>query len=248
MVVRLSREPTSSQKTALGQHLPCYLCSSLSLWLDCESPCLTHFCSLRGLTIKMAGRKNECDILMSKDLRQRQDTQDFYAEYNLETSSDSSSLVLSTWSTKPFNPLTIPGRFFSKLKNQPFASKAVSNFIILFIYLLAVMGLHCCTSFSLLAGNSLLTAEVSRVAKHGLQGTWASAVVEHRLSCCAARVIRPDQGSNSCLLHWQADSLPVSYQGSPFLTFLWFAIDHKVLSSVLLGLARKGRATYQMLG
>ena len=25
----------------------------------------------------------------------------------------------------------------------------------------------------------------------------------------------PDQGSNLCLLHWQADSLPLSHQGSP---------------------------------
>ena len=27
----------------------------------------------------------------------------------------------------------------------------------------------------------------------------------------------PTQGSNSCLQHWQADSLPLSYQGRPFL-------------------------------
>jgi len=25
----------------------------------------------------------------------------------------------------------------------------------------------------------------------------------------------PDQGLNLCLLHWQADSLPLSHQGSP---------------------------------
>ena len=29
-----------------------------------------------------------------------------------------------------------------------------------------------------------------------------------------ARGIFPDQGSNSCLLHWQVDSLPLSHQGS----------------------------------
>ena len=28
--------------------------------------------------------------------------------------------------------------------------------------------------------------------------------------------IFPDQGLNLCLLHWQADSLPLSHQGSPF--------------------------------
>ena len=33
-----------------------------------------------------------------------------------------------------------------------------------------------------------------------------STVVVHRLSCTAACGIFPDQGSNPCLLHWQADS------------------------------------------
>ena len=53
-----------------------------------------------------------------------------------------------------------------------------------------------------------------------------------------------DQGSNACLLHWQADSLPLSHQGSPivclptlyshfFLPFPWpgfFEDVHKVSS------------------
>ena len=33
------------------------------------------------------------------------------------------------------------------------------------------------------------------------------------LSCCAACEIFLDQGWNPCLLHWQADSLPLSHQG-----------------------------------
>ena len=33
-----------------------------------------------------------------------------------------------------------------------------------------------------------------------------SVVVAHRLSCSAACGIFPDQGSNPCPLHWQADS------------------------------------------
>ena len=32
----------------------------------------------------------------------------------------------------------------------------------------------------------------------------------------AKRWILPDQGLNLCLLHWQADSLPLSHQGSPW--------------------------------
>ena len=42
-----------------------------------------------------------------------------------------------------------------------------------------------------------------------------SMVVAHRLSCSLASGIFLDQGSNSCLLHRQADSLPLSRQGSP---------------------------------
>ena len=46
-----------------------------------------------------------------------------------------------------------------------------------------------------------------------------SAIVAHGPSCSAARGIFPDQGSNPCPLHWQADSLPLRHQGSPGLYF-----------------------------
>ena len=42
-----------------------------------------------------------------------------------------------------------------------------------------------------------------------------SAVVAHGPSCSAACGIFPDQGSNPCPLHWQADSQPLRHQGSP---------------------------------
>ena len=47
-------------------------------------------------------------------------------------------------------------------------------------------------------------------------GLWSTdlVVVAHRLSCLKAAGIFPDQGPNPCLLHWQADSLPLSHQGS----------------------------------
>ena len=41
----------------------------------------------------------------------------------------------------------------------------------------------------------------------GLKGALASVVVAHRLSCPAACGIFPDQGSNPCPLHWQADRI-----------------------------------------
>ena len=47
-----------------------------------------------------------------------------------------------------------------------------------------------------------------------------SVVVAHGPSCSAACGIFPDQGSNLCPLHWQADSQPLRHQGSPWRTDL----------------------------
>ena len=46
-----------------------------------------------------------------------------------------------------------------------------------------------------------------------------SAIVAHGPSCSAACGILPDQGSNPCPLHWQADSQPLRHQGSPLSCF-----------------------------
>ena len=100
-------------------------------------------------------------------------------------------------------------------------------FINLFIYLfLAALGLHFCVrAFSscsergplFIAVRGPLTIAASLVAEHRLQ--------THRLSSCGSRAttpscsaacgIFPDQGSNPCPLHWQADSQPLRHQGSP---------------------------------
>ena len=47
-----------------------------------------------------------------------------------------------------------------------------------------------------------------------------SVAVAHGPSCSAACGILPDQGSNPCPLHWQADSQPLCHQGSPRDRFL----------------------------
>ena len=49
-----------------------------------------------------------------------------------------------------------------------------------------------------------------------------SVVVAHGLSCSAACGILPDQGSNPCPLHWQADSQPLCHQGSPHK--FWYVV------------------------
>ena len=96
----------------------------------------------------------------------------------------------------------------------------------LFIYLfLAALGLLCCTrAFSscgeqgllLLAVRGLLTVVLllrSTGSKHAGFSNCGSQALERRLSSCGAGLscsaacgIFPDQGSNPCPLHWQADS------------------------------------------
>jgi len=44
--------------------------------------------------------------------------------------------------------------------------------------------------------------------------------VAHGLSCCEACGIFLDQGSNTCLLHWQACSYSLSHQRSPRANFI----------------------------
>ena len=60
-----------------------------------------------------------------------------------------------------------------------------------------------------------------------------SVIVAHGPSCSAACGIFPDQGSNPCALHWQADSQPLRHQGSPralsiarILTFIFCYISN----------------------
>ena len=47
-----------------------------------------------------------------------------------------------------------------------------------------------------------------------------SVIVTHGPSCSAACGFLPDQGSNPCPLHWQADSQPLRHQGSPGFPFV----------------------------
>ena len=61
-----------------------------------------------------------------------------------------------------------------------------------------------------------------------------SVIVAHRPSCSVACGIFPDQGSNLCPLHWQADSQPLRHQGSPAGGFLTTAPPGKPLDFPLL--------------
>ena len=57
-----------------------------------------------------------------------------------------------------------------------------------------------------------------------------SVVVAHGPIRSAACGIFPDQGSNPCPLHWQADSQPLRHQGSPDPLFLFFIFNLKLSS------------------
>ena len=69
-------------------------------------------------------------------------------------------------------------------------------------------------SSSRCAGFSLSWAVLLRSTGSRRAG---SVVVAHGPSCSLACGIFPDQGSNPCPLHWQADSQPLRHQGSPNL-------------------------------
>ena len=60
----------------------------------------------------------------------------------------------------------------------------------------------------------LFTVVVSLVVEHGLYSVQASIVVAPGLCCLVACEIFPDQGSNLCPLHRQADSYPLDHKGS----------------------------------
>ena len=53
---------------------------------------------------------------------------------------------------------------------------------------------------------------------HGSQSSDVVVMV-YELSCFPARGIFPDQGSNLCALHWQADSHPLRHQEVPILQY-----------------------------
>ena len=101
--------------------------------------------------------------------------------------------------------------------------------------------LHCCVGFFSSCGEWRLLSSCQMWLSHlgsfpGCRGralgcvgfsNWSSelwstgSVVEaHRLSFIVTCGSFPDQGSNPHLLHWQADSLPLSHQGSPAILFM----------------------------
>ena len=100
------------------------------------------------------------------------------------------------------------------------------------------------------AGLSLSRPLLLRSTGSGRAG---SAIVAHGPSCSAACGILPNQGSNPCPPHRQADSQPLCHQGSPFPPLLTEAIltilrwnlrqlgVYKSISQRQLGLEQKNK-------
>ena len=106
--------------------------------------------------------------------------------------------------------------------------EGVFSFFFNYYLFMGVLGLRfCARAFSscgkwgphFIAVHGPLTIAASLVAEHRLQRA-GSVVVAHGPSCSAAYGIFPDQGSNPCPLHCQADSQPLRHQGSPRVYFL----------------------------
>ena len=101
------------------------------------------------------------------------------------------------------------------------------SFIYLSIYLFIYLWL--CWVFVSMRGLSLVAVSGGRSSSRcaGLSLSWplllrstgsrraGSVIVAHGPSRSTARGTFPDQGSNPCPLHWQADSQPLRHQGSP---------------------------------
>ena len=115
--------------------------------------------------------------------------------------------------------------FFSLLPSLSFLSLfLIHSFIHSFIYWLrwvfvSVQGLSLVTASGGHSSSRCAGLSLSRPLLLWSTGSrhTGSIVVAHGPSCSAACGIFPDQGSNPCPLHWQADSQPLRHQGSPLL-------------------------------
>ena len=117
-------------------------------------------------------------------------------------------------------------------------------FIYLFIYFwlcwvfISVLGLSLVAasgghSSSQCAGLSLSRPVLLRSTGSRRAG---SVVVAHGPSCSAACGIFPDQGSNPCPLHWQADCQPLRHKGTHLLYTFYKAL---VVSNTFLAFQHK---------
>ena len=148
-------------------------------------------------------------------------------KYHVSSNSEKVSLESSGWEVVPLvnslqRVLKITFLFLILLPTPNF-------FLNLFIYF------WLCWAFVSVQGLSLVAASGGHSSQRCaglslsrpllLQSTGSrragSVIVAHGPSCSAAGGIVPDQGSNPCPLHWQADFQPLHHQGRPHSQFLF---------------------------
>ena len=83
-----------------------------------------------------------------------------------------------------------------------------------YLFILAALGLRCNAQASRSGGSPVAEHRLQACRLHQLHQS-SPVVVAQGLSLTEACGILPDRGSNSTLLHWQADSQPLDHQGSP---------------------------------
>ena len=143
----------------------------------------------------------------------------------------------SLWPLNSYGSFCLGSRYKVKIPIFFFFKEMFLFFLNLFIYLwlcwvfvsvrglspVAASGGH---SSSRCAGLTLSRPLLLRSTGSRRTG---SVIVAHGPSCSAACGIFPDQGSNPCSLHWQADSQPLRHQGSPKIPILthknWYIQD-----------------------
>ena len=121
-------------------------------------------------------------------------------------------------SPRPLAASVLP--FSAVWPSASYLSSLVPGFI---VFVVVVLGLHCFAgAFSRCGEAELLSVGRVQASPYGdfsLQSTAlrhvGSAVAVYKLSRSAVGGIFPDQGPNSCRLHWKVDSYPLYHQGSP---------------------------------
>ena len=112
--------------------------------------------------------------------------------------------------------------------NAKWDSHSGRQYGVLYLFILVVLDLCCCAQASHSAGFSYWGTQALRRGGFGSCDT--------PVSYPTAQGSFSDQGLNPCPLHWQVDSLPLAYHGSPGSFFKKLNILLYILSMVPLGI------------
>ena len=137
---------------------------------------------------------------------------------------------------------------YHKLKIKDYFLKVYIMFWLCWVFV-AVWAFSSCAARGLLSRHSAQASHCDGCSCCGAQAlecvcrlsSYGSQALEHRLnivpqvlSCYTVCGIFLDQGLNPCLLHWQADPLPLSHQGSPNLSSIELIFFKKLIFVIII--------------